>query len=71
MIESVVLSVNGMKCGGCETIVKDTLGLIDGIVKVEPSFKEKKVSVEFDGEKTTLDAINTAITSKGFTLQNI
>lgn len=68
MTESVVLTVNGMKCGGCETNVKTALQAINGVLSVTASSKEKQVSVEFDAEKTTLDSIKTAITAAGFCL---
>lgn len=68
MIESVVLSVNGMKCGGCETNVNTKLQAIDGVLSVTASSKEKQVSVEFDTEKTSLDTIKSAITDAGFSL---
>ena len=69
MTESVVLTVTGMKCGGCETNVTDKLQAIDGVVSVKASSKDKTVSVDFDAEKTGLDAIKDAITGAGFTVQ--
>jgi copper chaperone len=68
MIESVVLTVTGMKCGGCESTVTGKLEAIDGVVSVKASFKDKEVSVEFDAEKTSLDAIENAISEAGFTV---
>jgi len=68
MIESVVLTVTGMKCGGCETNVRDKLEAIDGVLSVKSSHKDKEVRVEFDPEKTSLDAIKEIITGAGFTV---
>ena len=68
MIESVVLTVTGMKCGGCETNVTGKLEAIDGVLSVKASHKDKEVSVEFDAEKTSLNAIEDAITDAGFTV---
>ena len=70
MIESVVLAVDGMKCGGCETNVRAKLEAIEGVLSVKASFKDKEVSVEFDTEQTTLDAIKEAITGAGFTVND-
>ena len=70
MTESVVLTVTGMKCGGCETNVTEKLQAIDGIVSVKASSKDKTVSVDFDAEKTELDTIKSAITGAGFTVQS-
>jgi copper chaperone len=69
MTESVELTVTGMKCGGCESNVKTKLNSIDGVLSVNASSKEKKVSVEFDEEKTDLEAIKAAIAEAGFTVE--
>lgn len=69
MIESVVLTVNDMKCGGCETNITDKLKAINGMVSVKASSKENNVSVEFDTEKTSLDTIKEAIVGAGFTVE--
>ncbi|TAL43897.1 MAG: copper chaperone [Methylovulum sp.] len=69
MIESAVLTVTGMKCGGCEANIVGALTAIEGIAQVNASNKENTVSVEFDTEKTDLDAIKEAITGAGFTVE--
>ncbi|MGZ8095166.1 MAG: heavy-metal-associated domain-containing protein [Methylosarcina sp.] len=69
MTESVELAVTGMKCGGCEANVKAKLNSIDGVLSVDASSKDKKVSVEFDEDKTDLEAIKTAIAEAGFTVE--
>jgi copper chaperone len=69
MIETVILTVTDMKCGGCETNITGKLGAINGVVSVKASFKDKVVSIEYDAEKTSLDAIKGAITGAGFTVK--
>jgi copper chaperone len=69
MTESVELTVTGMKCGGCEANVKTKLNAIAGVLMVNASSRDKKVSVEFDAEKTGLDAIKAAIAEAGFTVE--
>ncbi len=69
MTESIVLSVTGMKCGGCETNVKDKLLAVDGVASVTAVFKSNEVVVEFDGDKVNLDAIKSIITQAGFTVE--
>jgi len=54
MAESIELTVTGMKCGGCESNVKNKLGEIDGVLAVTASSKEKKVGVDYDVAKTDL-----------------
>ena len=69
MAESIELTVTGMKCGGCESNVKNKLGAIDGVLSVTASSKEKKVGVDYDAAKTDLAAIKTAIAEAGFTVE--
>lgn len=69
MTESISLTVIGMKCGGCEANVTSKLKAIDGVLSVSASFQNKKVNVEFDTEKTTLDVITGAIIDAGFTVE--
>jgi len=69
MSESVSLDVSGMKCGGCETNVKKKLAEMDGVISVEAMNKENKVDVEFDAEKTNVEAISQAITDAGFVVE--
>jgi copper chaperone len=66
MIESVVLTVDGMKCGGCETNVTGKLETIIGVVSVSASHQDKEISVKFDTEITSMDSIINAITDAGF-----
>jgi copper chaperone CopZ len=69
MSESLSLAVIGMKCGGCESNVKTKLGTIEGVLSVEAMSKENKVDVEFDAEKTNVEAISQAITEAGFIVE--
>jgi len=69
MTESVSLTVTGMKCGGCEANVTSKLEAIDGVLSVQASSKDKEVNVEFDAEKTSLDAITKAVANAGFTVE--
>ena len=66
MIKSEVLTVTGMKCGGCEANITGKLSAVDGVISVVASFKENEVTVEYDTEKTTLDDIEDIITDADF-----
>ena len=68
MSESTVLTVTGMKCGGCENNVKEKLQAVDGVTTVAASFKTNEVTVEFDSDTVNLDAIKNVITQAGFTV---
>ncbi len=70
MIESVILSVMSMKCGGCETNVSTKLSEIEGVVSVNASFKNNQVIIVFDNEKTTLAILKAAITEAGYSVNS-
>ena len=61
-----VLSVKGMKCGGCETTVREAVKSCAGVTDVKPSFKENTVEIEYEEGKAGLEAIGKAISAKGF-----
>ena len=69
MSESVTISVNGMKCGGCEKTVTTALTAIDGVLSVKASFQDKTVEIDFDSTKTDLDTLEDAIIDAGFTVE--
>ena len=61
-----VLSVKGMKCGGCETSVRDAVKSCEGVISVKPNFRENSVEIEYEEGKADLDAISRTISAKGF-----
>ncbi len=69
MSESISLAVSGMKCGGCESNVKNKLNGIEGVLSVDASSKENKVDVEYDVDQTNVEAISQAITEAGFVVE--
>ena len=68
MIQTSVLTVTGMKCGGCEQSVIDKLTAVAGVLQVSASSKEQRVSLEFDANKTTLAELTQRIHAAGFTV---
>jgi len=61
-----ILSVKGMKCGGCETTVREAVRALEGVVSVTPNFRENTVEVEYEEGKASLDKISQTIAAKGF-----
>ena len=70
MIESVVLTVTDMKCGGCETNITGKLEAVNGVISAKASFKDNAVSVDYDTEITSLDTIKETISGAGFTVMS-
>lgn len=69
MSESVSIAVSGMKCGGCENTINTAVSAIDGVLSVKASHQEKRVDVEFDPDKTDIEAIEDAIEDAGFNVE--
>ena len=61
-----VLSVKGMKCGGCETSVWEAVKSCEGVISVQPNFRENSVEIEYEEGKADLAAISQTISAKGF-----
>lgn len=65
-MEKVSLNVEGMSCGHCVNAIKNALGELDGIVEVDVNLEEKKVNVEYDNSKITIDKIKEVIDEEGY-----
>jgi copper chaperone CopZ len=55
-----------MKCGGCESNVKEAVSACPGVKTVSASHKESRVDVEYDENSVDLAAIRKAIVDRGF-----
>ena len=61
---NVVLKVEGMSCGHCVSSVETAVSSVGASGKV--NLAEKKVTVEYDESKVSLDAIKAAIEDQGY-----
>ena len=64
--EMKTLNVEGMSCSHCENAVKKSVGALNGVSSVAVDLKGKKVMVEFDPEKVTVDTIKDTIEDQGY-----
>ena len=69
-METVVLDVTGMKCGGCESAVKQTLEDLNGIEKVVPNHKLNKVEIAYSTATIDVTQIKQAIEELGYKVQS-
>ncbi len=69
IMETVVLDVTGMKCGGCESAVKQGLETLDGIEKAVPNHKLNKVEIGYTISKVNVDQIKQTIEELGYKVQ--
>ena len=66
MIQTINLTVIGMKCGGCETNVVEKLTALAGVKSAVANFKENVVSVDFDVDQIDVDELEEVIIAAGF-----
>lgn len=62
----MVLNVEGMTCSHCENAVKKSVGALGGVDSVTVDLKGKKVMVEYDSDKVTLNTIKETIRDQGY-----
>lgn len=67
--QTVTLTVENMTCEACPLIVKQSLAKVDGVRKVDVSFKRKTATVTFDNGKTTVASLIEATTKAGYPSQ--
>ncbi|MCR8641613.1 cation transporter [Paenibacillus sp. N1-5-1-14] len=63
-MEKLVLNVVGMTCGGCAKKVEGALQNLGAEAKVD--LAAKTVTVEYDKKVTSANALQQAITDKGY-----
>ena len=68
MTKELNLSVQGMKCSGCETSLTQALLTLAGISQVTASAKDQLVSIQYETETAPLALLKAAITNAGFTV---
>lgn len=64
--EVKTLNVEGMSCSHCENSVKKAVGALEGVESVVVDLGGKKVIVEFDVGKVSIDVIKDAIEDQGY-----
>lgn len=60
----VVLNIEGMTCGGCESQVNRVLNKTEGIISCNTSYKEASVTIIYDKEVTDAEGLSKIISKK-------
>jgi copper chaperone len=58
--------VSGMRCSGCEILVKEALEELEGVDAVTVSFADGVVAVEYDPSMVSTVAMRAVIGEQGF-----
>ena len=64
--EEVVLNINGMTCGGCESKVKKVLSACKGVSDVKVSHKDGKAELHLEEGKGSVDDLIKAVKKLGY-----
>lgn len=64
--EVKTLKVEGMSCSHCENSVKKAVGALEGVESVAVDLGGKRVTIEFDAGKVSVDVIKDAIEDQGY-----
>lgn len=63
---TVTLAIQNMTCASCPYIVRESMSAVDGVKKVDVSFKSKTATVTFDDAIITVSAIADASERAGY-----
>jgi copper chaperone len=63
---SKIINVEGMSCDHCKMAVTKAVSALEGVSSVAVSLENKTVSVDFEEERLSLDAIKQAIEGQGY-----
>lgn len=58
-------------CGMCEKTIETAAKAVEGVVSADWNKETKEMNVNFDTEKTNLDAVHKAITKSGYDTDKI
>ena len=67
-MQTEVLRVTGMTCGGCSANVTQTLKAVSGVRDVKVSLAAGEAIVIFDEQKASFDALRSALQRAGYGL---
>jgi copper chaperone len=65
-METTIIKVAGMSCGGCVKSIAQVLLGLPGVASASVSLEQGEATVEFESSKVTLDALKNAIDDAGF-----
>jgi periplasmic mercuric ion binding protein len=63
---TLTLAVQNMHCANCPFVVRRSLEVVPGVIKVTVSYKEKTATVTYDDGKVNAKALTAATTNAGY-----
>lgn len=68
---SIVLTVEGMSCTGCEETIQTALAKIDGVIDVKASHTDSVVKVSYDSTLVKVDQLGDEINKLDYQYKGI
>jgi len=69
-IQTINLEIKGMTCTSCEEHINHSVNQLNGIVNIKSSYENGNAEIEFDNSKTTIEEIEKAVNSTGYSVIN-
>jgi copper chaperone len=66
MMETLVLKVSGMSCGGCVKSVTGVLEALPGVSKADVSLERSEAAISYESGKVSREQMVQAIDDAGF-----
>ena len=60
----IVLNIEGMTCGGCESQINGVLNKTEGVISCNASYKDASVTIIYDKEVTDSEGLSKIISKK-------
>ena len=67
-MQTELLKIMGMTCGGCTSSVSNALKAVSGVSNVQVSLSAGEATVQYDEQLTSPDQLKTAVTSAGYSV---
>ena len=67
-LEKVALTVEGMSCDHCKNAVEKAVRALPGVLAAEVDLAAKRLQVDFDPTKTSLQDIKAAVDDAGYVI---
>lgn len=65
-MQTEILNVTGMTCGGCTGSVTNALKGVDGVGDVKVSLSTGEATVQYDERRASPDQLKSAVTQAGY-----
>lgn len=65
-MQTILLSVEGMTCSGCEIAIENSLIRLEGVSHADASHTEGTATVTFDPGKVNIDNLRKAVEGAGY-----